>query len=111
MEGVEFDRKTTAANAEKGIPTGVLTAGKEGVEGTFTRGFWQDYEQGSWYLTYNNWDIVAPSGPLTEGTVTISKDGDNYTISLNCTDDLENRITGEWTGKAEIYDYDICKTV
>ena len=111
MEGVEFDRKTTAANAEKGIPTGVLTAGKDGGEGTFTRGFWQDYEQGSWYLTYNNWDIVAPSGPLTEGTVTISKDGDNYTISLNCTDDLENRITGEWTGKAEIYDYDICKTV
>lgn len=55
----------------------------------------------SWYADISKTDefgfptIIAP---ITEGTMTVSKSGDNYTFKFNFKDDNNHAITGTWTG-------------
>lgn len=44
-------------------------------------------------------------GPLNEGTITIQKAGDNYTIIVDAQDDAGHSIKGSWSGPADIQDY------
>lgn len=47
----------------------------------------------------------SQSAPISNGTVTISKNDDGtYHFQFNMTDDNGNVITGEWSGNAESYD-------
>lgn len=62
-----------------------------------TPGFY-DYQQfGSWYMKYEN-DEKSERGPLSEGTITVSKEGgERYKFVFDCVDDLGYTITGSFT--------------
>lgn len=88
-----------------GDPTGVYTAATSLTADTFIPGFVEEYEgetytPGSWMLNYESY-LMAP---LYNGTVTITRSGDLYTITINCTDDATtpHAITGSWSGRLEI---------
>lgn len=55
---------------------------------------------GTWYTERNENGIKINGAPANEGTVDISKEGDNYTIRFDLKDDCTepNRISGSWTG-------------
>lgn len=56
---------------------------------------------------YINFNITSESGTqviINEGTVTISKSGSTYTITVNCKDANDNSITGSYTGSLKYYE-------
>lgn len=42
---------------------------------------------------------------IKSGALTISKSGDNYEISFNCTDYDGNTVEGQYSGKLASFDY------
>lgn len=48
---------------------------------------------GTWYNYYEN-DVATISAPITKGSMTVSREGDVYTIEFNFEDDAQNKITG-----------------
>lgn len=61
-----------------------------------TPGFYDYQYFGSWYMEYKN-DKTVEKGPLTEGTITVSKDGERYKFVFDCVDDLGYTIRGSFT--------------
>lgn len=58
----------------------------------------------TWYADMSSTDDGGYQGVLgrvTEGTMTVTQSGDNYTFVFNFIDDEGHKITGEWTGKVE----------
>lgn len=61
----------------------------------------------SWYGDMSSVDAEGYAnilGPLTEGTFTVSKEGENYKFVFDMKDDAQHKFTGEWTGKMNISD-------
>lgn len=85
---------------DKGFPTGEFLPSKDGSENTFLSGAIVNNNLiGSWYSNLTEQGYVKdPKGPLTNGKVTISKSGDDYTVTLDTTDDIGYKVTGTWTG-------------
>ena len=67
----------------------------------------EGYLYGCWVLTLVNDDFTDSSiyAPMYDGTITISKSGDKYTINYNCTDDAGYKVTGSVNASYEVYDY------
>ncbi len=78
-------------------------------EHTFVEGYVDEegYLVGSWIATVEDWYIVeGPMAPLTLGSVTIAATSEEgvYSVTLNCTDDAGNAITGTFTSEFEFTD-------
>lgn len=56
---------------------------------------------GTWYYRIENDQIVCKA-PITTGTLNIERDGENYILTLNFTDDLENTISGTYNGILDV---------
>lgn len=81
----------------------------ESEEYTFVEGYADEegYLGGSWIATVEDWYIAdGPLAPLALGSVTIAATSqeDVYTVTLNCTDDAGNAITGTFTSTLEFTD-------
>jgi hypothetical protein len=61
-----------------------------------------------------NWDADIDDCDIDQdiegGTVTVSKSGDVYEITINCTDEDGKTVTGYYKGTLKYYDYDQKKT-
>lgn len=67
----------------------------------FMKGY-VDYD----YLAETGWYSKAEDGftltgvaPATDGTITVARDGDTYTISFELVDDSRHTFSGSWTGQ------------
>lgn len=60
----------------------------------------ESHPSGTWYTEKNEEGVLINGGPANAGTLDISKEGDNYTITFDFQDDCTypNRISGTWTG-------------
>ena len=91
-----------------GDPTGTYTAAISTLSSTcFVPGYLEEYEgeeyfMGCWMVNYDTYYMT----PLANGTITITKSGNNYTITANCTDDSPeaNTVSGSWTGSLSTSD-------
>ena len=48
--------------------------------------------------------IGYPGAPLADGKITITKEGEVYTITFNCTDGEGHAITGSISGIVPVYE-------
>lgn len=66
---------------------------------TFMSGYFDDgYLAGSWYAELEGGVATGVMAPLTEGTITVTLNGDGtQTYTFDCTDDIGNKITGSVT--------------
>lgn len=93
----------------QGLPVGVYTIGRNYDEGTYAAvyGFLNGSTLiGTWFMS----DIRDSSpwlhAPAKEGTVTVAKSGDDYTLSFDFIDDSpeKHRVMGDWTGSLNLVD-------
>lgn len=86
------------------IPTGQYKLGEE-IAGNAGEGGGTEagLDWGTWYFDMNDGDYKN-SAPTRTGTVTIKKQGDNYTVEVNAIDDRENNITASYTGALPLVD-------
>lgn len=101
VEGTgEFMRVTiyTGLGATEDIPVGVYPIGDERAGNAGTGGGTEaGLDWGTWYFDVRN-DNFANYAPTRTGTVTVAKEGDVYTITVNAVDDRQNRITSGYSG-------------
>ena len=83
----------------------------EQYAGSFFPGEYEDYgEEGimpyyCWYIQYNENSEPIAMAPITSGTITVKDNGDGtMTVEYDVFDDNDNKITGTFSGAAEIYD-------
>jgi hypothetical protein len=69
---------------------------EEGQTGVFIPGNMEEYF-GSFYYSY-------PSAAFVTGTITITEEGEVYTITFNCTDGADHAITGSISGTLIVYE-------
>lgn len=98
------------SNMETGITPGVyaLLDCDYGVN-TALKGFITGgTKMGSWFRTYEKGAEVDPIAPLDSGNITISRDGDTYTITIQAWDDQPQpkAITATWTGSIQLQNMD-----
>ena len=60
------------------------------------QGYWPGQQFGSWVSLVEDGEQVE-SGPFAAGTVEVSRSGDDYTFTLDVTDDFGRKITGTFT--------------
>lgn len=79
--------------------SGTFTGSESYGINTFTPGYMDDgYLAGSWYAELEGGYASGVMAPLTEGTITVTLNGDNtHTYTFDCTDDMGNKITGSVT--------------
>ncbi len=88
----------TAVGATTDIPVGVYPIGEEKAGNASTGGGTEvGLDFGTWYYEMKN-DEYINSAPTRTGTVTVAKEGANYTIKVTAVDDRENTITANYTG-------------
>ena len=79
--------------------SGTFTGSESEGINTFMPGYMDDgYLAGSWYAELEGGSATGVMAPLTEGTVTVTLNGDGtQTYTFDCTDDIGNKITGSVT--------------
>ena len=79
--------------------SGTFTASEDFGINTFVAGYLDDgYLAGSWYAELEGGYATGVMAPLTEGTVTVTLNGDGtQTYTFDCKDDIGNKITGSVT--------------
>ena len=79
--------------------SGTFTAAEDYGINTFMTGYINDgYLAGSWYAELEDGYATGVMAPLTEGTVTVTLNGDGtQTYTFDCKDDMGNKITGSVT--------------
>ncbi|MBW3519962.1 hypothetical protein [Flavobacterium sp. NKUCC04_CG] len=88
----------TAVGATADIPVGVYPIGEEKAGNASTGGGTEvGLDFGTWYYEMKNDDYIN-SAPTRTGTVTVAKEGNNYTIKVVAVDDRDNTITANYTG-------------
>ena len=124
-DGIEFRKDGVISGSGKTAQLWLLTAvGAQTIEGTYTFSETMaagsaeigtasvtdaNGKLGSWWLEQTGSEVYANSAPLTEGTVTVSKVGENYKIVINAKDDkvpTQNTIVVNYEGPADHYDVD-----
>lgn len=101
----------TPSTATDIVGTYIAYLSSDSDEYTFDEGFVDEegYLVGSWIATFDNGVIVkdGPMAPLTLGSITIAATSEEgvYSVTLNCTDDAGNAITGTFTSAFEFTDY------
>lgn len=56
---------------------------------------------GSWYYRMENGAEVEKA-PIVAGSMTVTRDGDTYTVKMEFEDDLGFKLTGEYTGTLDV---------
>ena len=56
---------------------------------------------GSWYYRMEN-DTEVEKAPIVAGSMTVTRDGETYTIKMEFEDDLGFKLTGEYTGALDL---------
>lgn len=84
------------------FPTGTFNVGWDLNNYTMLPGF-LDYDGNLLFTYYGDLTMDAEgystaTAPIVSGTVTISKEGEEYKFVFDMTDDGGNKITGEWQG-------------
>ncbi len=86
------------------LDEGTYTYDAESTEaGTYDTGEYiinYSFDYSTYTSTYDN------LGLITSGDITISKDGDTYTIEIDCTSYSGSSITGYYKGSLDYEDYD-----
>ncbi len=59
-------------------------------------GYWPGQYMGSWVMYIEEGEFVK-GGPAASGTVTVTRDGDDYTFAVDLADDFGYKITGTFT--------------
>ncbi len=59
-------------------------------------GYWPGQRMSSWVMCIEEGEFVK-GGPVAAGTVTVTRDGDNYTFVVELADDFDFKITGVFT--------------
>lgn len=103
---------TSAADGLTLVP-GTYTISKELKPFTLHPGYmpYGSAEVGyTWYGDMSSVDATGAASilaPINEGTMTVTKEGDEYKFVFNFQDDTTpaHSITGEWTGKINVYDF------
>lgn len=92
-----------SGNGERELPTGTFLITDDIKPGVAVFGWDSEgYVYGTWYC----YDKVAHYG-ATEGSITISRKGTDYTITFDCYDSWEeNSFRGSYTGRVDYYDPD-----
>lgn len=98
---IQMDVITSYSDEADGF-TGTYTASEVRAESSFMLGWTQGgYMECSWFFTVDNNEMA----PLRGGEVTVKVNDDGtYTVDIDVTDDLRNRIYGTWTGDAYAYE-------
>lgn len=82
------------------FPTGTFTVSMSAAANTLTPGAINgNVISGSALYLYQVQGLITGFALFNEGTVTISKSGSTYTISVDVKDELGHKVTGEWNGK------------
>lgn len=86
-----------------GLAAGTYSPTDQRDEWCYRIGYVDGYQYGSWYSSYNEYGQQLKYTPLTFGDIIVEKNGDTYTIILDCTNDAypSNTVKGTWTGKFE----------
>ncbi|MBQ8205696.1 MAG: BACON domain-containing protein [Alistipes sp.] len=79
--------------------SGTFTGAESMGINTFVAGYFDDgYLAGSWYAELEGGVATGVMAPLTEGTITVTLNGDGtQTYTFDCKDDIGNKITGSVT--------------
>ena len=79
--------------------SGTFTGSESMGINTFMPGYIDGgYLAGSWYAELEGGSATGVMAPLTEGTITVTLNGDGtQTYTFDCTDDMGNKITGSVT--------------
>lgn len=79
--------------------SGTFTGSESEGINTFMPGYIDDgYLAGSWYAELEGGSATGVKAPLTEGTVTVTLNGDGtQTYTFDCKDDMGNKVTGSVT--------------
>ncbi len=108
---IQLEILTPAAGFAAGLNSGIYpVADYDGSRSICIPGFLGQYGlMGSWYLSDfdpNDPSTVYAYAPAVGGSVSIEKNGAQYTIAFDLTDDYPtpNHITGTWTGTPTIVD-------
>ena len=65
-----------------------------------------NYQAYSWYIRLAKGNVSAASAPISDGSVTITDNGDGtHTATFNLKDDAFNNITGSYTGVFIVEDF------
>lgn len=100
-------------DSEYDLPTGVYTVTRQENNGmdegmnTITAGYqiatmWNpEVCIGAWYYYMEN-DVVVAKAPITEGTLTVERDGDRYILIFDFRDDLGFSLAGRREGALSI---------
>lgn len=107
-EGLQLDFYIDGSKTfEDGFPVGTFRPSSSYGAGTFLYGFvLGGYLQGTWYLLFNDSGLVGYA-PMSDGVITIDRDGEEYSISIDCTDDCHsdpNSLKIKWSGTLELVD-------
>ncbi len=108
-DGMQLDLIVPAEQGfSQGLPAGEYIVGRNYETGTYAAvyGFLNGADlMGTWFLSDFRDEIPYLAAPAKEGSVTIERSGENYTISFDFIDDSpeKHRVSGEWRGKVEIY--------
>ena len=60
-----------------------------------------EYSSGTWHQVYENGSITGCANAVS-GSVTVTRSGDDYTITWDFTSDVGCKVTGSYTGPIEI---------
>ncbi len=103
--GDEFQLDLQLPRGSKDI-CGTYTPGT--TAGHFLIGYMEDLGGGQ-YMQTNTWYMTAgyqDFAPLVDGTIVVEKDSaDNYTFTIDCTDDEGNKISGVFRGTGEFTEW------
>lgn len=84
----------------------VLNHTMENFAGTFAPGCVRDdtWQLHTWYMNCINSAIDPSNGaPFVDGKITIAKEGDDYTLTMDGKDDIGNKIKGTFRGRVGDY--------
>lgn len=82
------------------FPTGTFTVNSSyGANTLYPGAINGNMLSGSVLYLYELENLITGFALFDAGTVTISKSGSTYTISLNVEDEFGHKVTGEWSGK------------
>lgn len=88
----------------EGVPTGTYQVASVAAANTLVPGFIDTYLAGSWYIWANENGSYMKKAPINSGSLTISKEGDTWTVEFDLLDDARpaHRISGSWSGPMDI---------
>lgn len=79
--------------------------------GVYTYDYWETYEAntfdyGFFMLNFNaDQETAEVDSDITAGTVTVVSSGNNYQITVDCTDSLDKSLTAYYEGTLNVYDW------